>query len=198
MMNYSVKKRWGLVAVILLALSLLSGCDNDPAATDALNSTSGFSDVQGVKLEVGKPAADFTLSDYRGNSVTLSGYQGKSNVMLLFYRGYWCPFCIGHLEDIQNLFPELKDYNIQLLALSPDDAEDSQDLAERFEQPYVFLSDTGLKVTDAYGIRRDEKLPHPAIVLIDKQGNVVWYYVGENYKQRPSASQLEGVFKRVF
>lgn len=186
------------VCALLLAALLLTACNNDPVATEALASASGYSDVDGVRLEVGQPAADFTLTDYRGNAVTLSDYRGKSNVMLLFYRGEWCPFCVSHLEDLQSLLPSLTDYGIQLLALSPDNAEDSQELAQRFEQPYLFLSDSDLQIADRYGIRRDEELPHPAVVLIDKQGTVVWYYVGENYRQRPSSSQLQQVFKRVF
>jgi peroxiredoxin len=187
-----------LLSFLLLSVFWLTACSNDLVSTEAIDSAAGYSDVDGVNLVVGKPAPDFSLSDSRGNSVTLSIYQGKSNVMLIFYRGYWCPFCIGHLDEIQSLFPELEKYNIQLLGISPDNAEDSQDLAERFDQPYVFLSDTGLKITDLYGVRKDEELPHPAVVLIDKQGDVVWFYVGENYKQRPSSSQLEKVFKRVF
>jgi peroxiredoxin len=184
--------------IFFLSLICLAACSNELISTDAIESVSGFSDVEGVNLVVGKPAPDFELSDARASSVKLSNYQGEANVMLVFYRGYWCPFCIGHLDEIQSLFPELKKYNVQLLGISPDNIEDSQSLAERFDQPYVFLSDPELVVTDLYGIRKDEALPHPAVVLIDKEGDVVWFYVGENYKQRPSSNQLKHVFKRVF
>ncbi len=184
-----------------LALCLavfIGGCSNKPVSEDALQNETGYTDVAGVKMAVGQPAPDFALPDYRGNRYLLSSFRGRSNVMLLFYRGSWCPFCISQLEDIQTLFPTLSQHDVQLLAISPDDGAASQDLAERFEQPYIFLSDADLKVTDLYGIRRNKKLPHPAVILIDKQGNVAWFYVGENYRQRPSASQLKDVFARVF
>ncbi len=186
-------------AVICASLLLfLQACSTGPVDEGVVNNEDGYSDVSGVNLEVGKAAPDFTLGDHKGNGITLSNYQGKSNVMLVFYRGEWCPFCVSHLEDIQNLFPKLKEYNVQLLGISPDSIEDSSEFAERFEQPYVFLSDPELKVTDLYGIRRDEKLPHPAVILIDQNGDVVWYFVSEDFKTRPSSTQLEEVIQRVF
>ena len=187
-----------MLCLVVLSAAAAGACGNKPVPAVAVESEAGYSDVAGVKLQTGRPAPEFSLPDYRGRLHALADFRGRSNVMLLFYRGSWCPFCISHLEDIQNLFPTLSRYEIQLLAISPDDAADSQKLAQRFEQPYLFLSDAQLHTADLYGIRRDEKLPHPAVILIDKQGDVVWFYVGENYRQRPSASQLQTVFERVF
>ncbi len=117
--------------------------------------------------------------------------------MLLFYRGSWCPFCLSHLEDIQSLFPDLKEHNIQLLAISPDKAEKSQMLAKKFNQPYIFLQDTDLALAKKYGIQRSDSLPHPAVFLINRDGQLIWYYAGQDYKQRPSASQLRDVINRL-
>ncbi len=181
-----------------LILPCLAACSNEPISQEALESERGYADVAGVRLEVGRRAPDFTLPDAQGKAHTLSSWRGASNVMLLFYRGHWCPFCTAHLEDIQNLFPALAEYDTQLLAISPDEAAASQTLAKRFEQPYLFLSDSDLEVTDLYGIRRNERLPHPAVVLLDKQGVVRWFYVGESYKKRPSSSQLKTVLQRLF
>ena len=197
-MRIPLSKNFVFLPLAACLAAVIVGCSNKPVSQEALESEAGYSDIAGVKIAAGQPAPDFSLPDQRGNRHTLSSFQGRSNVMLLFYRGSWCPFCIGHLEDIQTLFPTLSEQDIQLLAISPDPASDSQDLAERFDQPYLFLSDTTLRVTDQYGIRRNKKLPHPAVILIDKQGKVAWFYVGEDYKQRPSASQLKKVFERVF
>jgi peroxiredoxin len=72
-----------------------------------------------------------------------------------------------------------------------------QKVADRMDRPYQFLSDANLEVTDLYGIRRDEELPHPAIILLDDQGVVQWFYIGEDYKQRPSSAQLQQVLDRL-
>ncbi|MDG2036548.1 MAG: redoxin domain-containing protein, partial [Pseudomonadales bacterium] len=116
--------------------------------------------------------------------------------LLVFYRGNWCPFCVSHLDDIQNLFPTLKNQGIQLLAISPDTVEDSQTLSGKFDQPYVFVTDQDLAIANAYGVQRDESIPHPTVVLINAAGNVVWFFAGESYRQRPSAKQLQQVIEQ--
>ncbi len=179
-----------------LLLGLLAACDNEPVSDQAIQSVSGHSDVSGVKLEVGKPAPNFTLASMDGRKVELSQLHGRG-VLLIFYRGYWCPFCIGHLDDIQSLLPELAKKDIQVIAISPDDPDDLKTMANRLDNPYWFLSDPDLAVIERYGIRKDEELPHPAVVLIDKAGVVQWFYVGENYKERPSASQIRAVIERL-
>ena len=179
-----------------LLVTLLSGCDNAEVPKEAITSPSGYSDVASVTLEVGSSAPDFKLQSLDGGWVQLSELRG-SKVLMIFYRGHWCPFCVGHLQDIQSLLPELEKRGYQVLAISPEDATDMQKIADRMDRPYRFLSDINLKVTDLYGIRRDEELPHPAMIVLDDLGIVKWFYVGEDYKQRPSAQQLRKVLDRI-
>jgi peroxiredoxin len=179
-----------------LLITLLSGCDNAEVPKEAITSPSGYSDVGSVTLEVGSSAPDFKLQSLDGDWVQLSELRGNK-VLMIFYRGHWCPFCVGHLQDIQSLLPELEKRGYQVLAISPEDATDMQKIADRMDRPYRFLSDINLKVTDLYGIRRDEELPHPAMIVLDDLGIVKWFYVGENYKQRPSAQQLRKVLDRI-
>lgn len=193
----SRKKGLLLPLVLVFFTTVLAACNNKPVPADKLVA-GGVDGSFSTTLEVGKAPIDFSSIDADGNEIVLSEYVGKSGVMLIFYRGNWCPFCVSHLDDIQNLFPLLKEHNIQLLALSPDDAAASEKLAKKFDQPYVFVEDKDLAIAGAYGIKRDEKLPHPAVVLIDKAGEVVWFYVGEDYKQRPSAEQLTQVIEAHF
>ncbi len=47
------------------------------------------------RVAVGAMAPDFTLAKFGGGTVTLSSMRGKKNVVLIFYRGYWCPYCIN-------------------------------------------------------------------------------------------------------
>ena len=182
----------------LFLLAAITACSNQEIDTNLASNAESFSDVESLAIKVGAAAPGFTLTDANGNTVTLSDYQGESNVMLLFFRGHWCPFCMAQLDDLQALFPELASYNVQLLGISPDSTEKAQGIAEQFDQPYVFLSDSDLKVAAAYGVKTQKDMPHPSVILINKQGEVVWYYVGEDYKRRPSASQLRKVFGQVF
>ena len=183
-------------ALLAFALMLLSACDNAPAPEQAIISEGGYTDIASVKLETGKAAPDFKLQSLNGNWVQLSELRGNK-VLMIFYRGHWCPFCVGHLQDIQTMLPGLEKRGYQVLAISPDEATDMQKMADRMDRPYQFLSDAGLKVSDLYGIRKDEELPHPAMILLDDQGVVKWFYIGEDYKTRPSAEQLQKVIDRL-
>lgn len=181
---------------LLWALALLAACDNAPVPEQAVTAETGYTDVAGVTLQIGNPAPDFTLQSLNGKAVTLSELRGN-NIIMIFYRGHWCPFCVGHLQDIQTMLPTLEKAGYQVLAISPDDATGMQKMADRMDRPYQFLSDINLAVTDLYGIRRDEELPHPAMILLDDQGIVQWFYIGEDYKTRPSADQLQQVLDRL-
>jgi peroxiredoxin len=175
---------------------LLSGCDNAPVSEEAVSSETGYTDVASVTLEVGSPAPDFKLQSLSGDWVQLSELRGNK-ILMIFYRGQWCPFCISHLQDIQTILPELEERGYQVLAISPDFAADMQKMADRMDRPYQFLSDVNLTVTELYGIRRDEELPHPAVKLLDGRRIVEWFYIGEDYMQRPSGEQLQQVLDRL-
>ena len=174
---------------------VLFGCNNKAVPDEAINGSMTYGDVT-INLQVGEPAPDFTSIDAEGNTVSLSAFQPNQPVLLVFYRGKWCLFCVSHLDDIQNLFPTLKAQGVQLLAISPDPTVDSQELAAKFNQPYVFVTDQDLAIANAYGVQRDESIPHPTVVLINKEGIVVWFYASENYRQRPSAEQLQQVIEQ--
>ena len=194
-LSHKILKRLAAFVVSGLLMIVIVGCNNKEIPIEAMASSMTVGDVS-IKIEVGQPAPDFTSIDAQGNTVSLSGFQPDQPVLLVFYRGNWCPFCVSHLDDIQNLFPTLKDQGIQLLAISPDTIEDSQALAEKFDQPYVFVTDQDLSIANAYGVQRDESIPHPTVVLINAAGNVVWFFAGENYRQRPSAKQLQEVIEQ--
>ena len=156
------------------------------------------SDVAAGAIASGDRAPDFSLPDVRGNRLQLNEVTSEGPVVLSFYRGSWCPYCVSHLEDIQNLFPVLYKYDVQLLAISKDEAKKSAKLAQRFDKPYVFLSDPDLATTATYGIANDKQLPHPAVYLVDRSGQIIWYHIDQQYKQRASGLQLKAVLEEQF
>ena len=94
--------------------------------------------------------------------------------------------------------PELEKYNIQLIALSPDGVSSMENTKRRFGQSYVFLSDENLLATSAYGIGSEKNLLHPSLFLVNKKGELLWYYASANHKARPSAQQVEDIIKLLF
>ncbi len=183
--------------ITLISLLILTACGYSPVRDSTVSAEQSFSDFSGVTASVGQPAPDFTLPDGAGNPVTLSSYQGQQAALILFYRGDWCPYCIGQLEDFQRLLPLLESYNIQLLAISPDDQATTENTQRKFGQGYLFLSDKDLAVTRSYGLESTESLPHPALFLVDREGVLRWYYASQDYTSRPSPEQVEGIINEI-
>jgi len=86
---------------------------------------------------------------------------------------------------------ELGDAGVQILAVSPDPNQKSQELAQRLRARYRFLADGDLALTRRYGLLharggpRGEDVPIPTTVVIDRQGIVRWLSIGDNYQVRP-------------
>lgn len=178
--------------VVLVMVGLLTSCGLfkiTPADDKALLASS-YSDVESLQLAVGDAAPDFSLIDADGQSHTLNQYAQKQTVLLLFYRGDWCPFCINQLDSINSVLGELARKGVQVIAVSPDKTASVNNTRRRFGQNYLFLSDSQLAATKLYGIQRNEKLPHPAVFVIKQGGQIAWLYASENYKQRPTGEQL--------
>ena len=59
-------------------------------------------------LKVGDKAKDFTLKNAQGKPVRLYSLLEKSNVILTWYRGGWCPYCNLALKQLQDALPKIK------------------------------------------------------------------------------------------
>ena len=192
--------RFSATFSFIFVLLLVSGCALRPAAEADL--VGNYSDLTQNVVTQGDKAIDFTLPDGEGNLVSLSQALNQQHVLLIFYRGDWCPFCIDQFSTIQPVLPELKSHGVALLAVSPDEQNAAMNTQRRFGQDYQFLSDPSLAVTKRYGIASDKALPHPAVYLIRKSsesagGEVVWMYASTDHKTRPNGEQLLSQVKRL-
>jgi peroxiredoxin len=159
-------------------------------------------------VSVGEQAPDFTLEDIQGNQVTLSATRGKAPTVLVFYRGYWCPFCAHQLSELRSLLKV--DEPVRLLAVSVDDHERTKQLIDKIAADgngavnFTMLSDPGHKVIDAYGLHdpayhgtRFDGIPHPSVYVIDKNGRVAWAKVETDYKVRPSNADIRAALEAL-
>lgn len=159
-------------------------------------------------IKVGDVAPDFTLSDNFGKSVTLSETVKDAPAVLIFYRGSWCPFCARQLADLRGL---LKDgEKTRIYAVSIDAADKSNELIKKIEKDgkgkinYSFLSDTGAKTIDRYGLRdpryKDEKvngIPYPTVYVVDSERRIVWAKLEKDYKNRPTNAEIRAEIEKL-
>lgn len=178
---------------ILMCLFLLAACSISPVEKSHFKFEGGVADFDGIKIAVGQPAPDFTLSDMNGKQVSLSSFKGKKHVLLVVYRGNWCPYCMSQLDSFESLLPLLGRFDIQLVGVSPDLLKKVDKTTKKFDSDYIFLGDEKMEMIDLYGLRKDATLPHPATILINSKGEVVWFYASSDFKVRPDAMQMRKI-----
>jgi hypothetical protein len=76
------------------------------AETEALRA----SGIERRALHAGAVAPDFVLPDAQGRFVRLQSLLRQGSVVLVFYRGGWCPYCNLHLRGFQRALPELRQF----------------------------------------------------------------------------------------
>ena len=127
-------------------------------------------------LEVGMKAPDFTLPDKRGNSVSLSDFLGKK-VVLYFYPKDSTPGCTRQACAFAQNHSNFEDKNVVVIGVSKDSVASHLKFAEKYELPFVLLSDPELVAIQAYGVWQEKKLYGKVSMgvvrstyLIDEQG----------------------------
>ena len=108
-------------------------------------------------LEVGMKAPDFTLLDKRGNSVSLSDFLGKK-VVLYFYPKDSTPGCTRQACAFAQNHSNFEDKNVVVIGVSKDSVASHLKFAEKYELPFVLLSDPELQAIQAYGVWQEKKL----------------------------------------
>lgn len=129
-------------------------------------------------LEVGMKAPDFTLLDKRGNSVSLSDFQGKK-VVLYFYPKDNTPGCTRQACAFAQNHSNFEEKNVVVVGVSKDSVASHLKFAEKYELPFVLLSDPELQAIQAYGVWQEKKLYGKVSMgvvrstyLIDEQGMI--------------------------
>ncbi|WP_119071747.1 cytochrome c biogenesis protein/redoxin [Aggregatilinea lenta] len=126
-------------------------------------------------LEVGQRAPDFTTETVDGDTVSLSDYRGK--VVLVNFWATWCGPCRSEMPYFQTLY-ELHDPNFVVLGVDNQESADTiTDFADDVGISFpLLLDEDGAINGDIYG---DRVLGYPTSFLIDQNGVIAAYYVGE-------------------
>jgi peroxiredoxin len=104
-------------------------------------------------VKAGDQLESFTLDDATGTAVSLAQVVGAGPAVIVFYRGGWCPNCNVALRTYQQeLLPELDAFGTRLVAISPQDPDQSLSTAEKAGLAFTVLSDPGSRVARDIGI----------------------------------------------
>ena len=129
-------------------------------------------------LEVGMKAPDFHLLDKDGNPVRLSDFAGKK-VILYFYPKDNTPGCTRQACAFGASYEKFKAQDIVVIGISKDSVASHLKFAQKYDLPFILLSDPELQAIQAYGVWQEKKLYGKVSMgvvrttfLIDEQGNI--------------------------
>ena len=108
-------------------------------------------------LEKGMNAPDFTLSDKDGNAVSLSDFRGKK-VVLYFYPKDNTPGCTRQACAFAASYDAFRENNIAVIGISRDSVASHVKFAEKYNLPFILLSDPERLAIEPYGVWQEKKL----------------------------------------
>ena len=107
-------------------------------------------------LTIGTQAPDFTLFDKDGNAVSLSAFLGK-RVVLYFYPRDNTPGCTRQACAFAGAYKEFEARGVVVIGISRDSVASHQKFAEKYELPFILLSDPDRVAIEAYGVWQEKK-----------------------------------------
>ena len=237
--------RYSLIILLLAASQLVNAAESIPSYQESLNqfieksksSKSPYSaadraimkkageslaaDMPDPGIKVGEKAPEFTLSNALGKKVSLKDELKKGPVVLVFYRGAWCPFCNMYLHTLQKSLPEFKKYAAQLITVTPQTPDKSSAQNEKDSYPFEVLSDLDSKVMQDYKLYFElpdelvavykkhnlniegfngtgrNVLPVPGSFVIDQKGIVRAMQAQTDYKIRMEPAAIIDALKKI-
>jgi len=142
-------------------------------------------------VNVGEKAPSFELPDHQGQPWNLSGQLEAGPVMLVFYRGDWCPYCNGQLVSFARQYGEFERRGAQVAAISVDPPENSVETIGKLMLPFPLLGDPRGDLAKLYGLwDGEESVAVPAIVVVDRSGEIRYLYAGADFADRPGDEEV--------
>jgi peroxiredoxin len=125
-------------------------------------------------LKVGDEAPDFTLPSTTGQTVKLSDFRGKKNVILAFYPAAFTGGCTKEMQAYQFNLTKFEGAETQVFGVSTDNTPSQKKFAEDLKVSFPMLSDfAARKVSKDYGLLNAERgIANRATFVIDKEGRI--------------------------
>lgn len=103
-------------------------------------------------LKVGAKAPDFSVPDQNKKIVASPDLLARGRLVLCFIRGRWCPFCVGQLEAMNFILPQIREAGAELAAISPQTVQQSFFMADQHKLRFPLLSDANNEVARQFGL----------------------------------------------
>jgi peroxiredoxin len=179
--------------------------------------------IQDRILPVGAHAPSFALKDSNNKLVRSEDMLSLGPLVIKFFRGRWCPYCMTELETWRDLYGRIRERGALMVAIGPQTERQSDFMAGQHGLPFPVLFDPGNKVAEQYRlvynvpdyhrtyyrsilvnipfVNGDEswRLPLPATYVIAKDRKVVFAEAHADFRVRPEPEEaLRALIGRGF
>ncbi len=166
-------------------------------------------------LKVGESAPLISGVDQTGKTIDSKTILADQKILLLFYRGNWCPYCKKHLKTLSENLQALAEKGYYVVVVTPEKLEKTQETAALVNAGYSIVHDTDNKimedykvafevndknVTSYYGFTKkkvakynaenNNVLPVPATYIIGKDGTISYVHYDPDYSKRASIEEI--------
>ena len=165
-------------------------------------------------LQVGSSIQPFELLNQDGKPIRSAELLQQGPLIICFIRGRWCPFCVGQMEAMNAIVPELQERRASLVAISPQTVHQSYLMADQHKLRFPLLSDSGNEIAKQFGLvyrvpdyqqeiykrvfvnlpfvngNDGWGLPIPATYILDRDHKVLYASVNPDYTERPEPAAI--------
>lgn len=145
-------------------------------------------------LEIGTKAPAFTLPDKDGNMVSLTDFIGKK-VVLYFYPKDNTPGCTKQACAFASAYEGFRSKDIAVIGISKDSTASHQRFAEKYDLPFILLSDPDRQAIEGFDVWKEKKLYGKVSMgvvrttyVIDEEGTILW--AKEKVKPDTNAAEI--------
>jgi len=164
-------------------------------------------------LPVGDLAPEFTLNDSNGRTVHSADLLALGPLIIKFFRGRWCSYCVTELEAWRDLYGTVREHEALMVAIGPQIGRQSDFMAGQHGLPFPVLCDPGNLVAEKFGLvytvpdyhrayylsilvnipfvngEKSWRLPLPATYVISREGRVLFAEAHADFRVRPEPEE---------
>jgi len=176
--------------------------------------TISFAQDKPEGLFINSKAPNFSAKDQNGKEVSLKDLKKKGKVVVVFYRGNWCPYCNKQLQKLQDSLNLITEKGASIVAITAENSEGISKTVEKTKVSFPIISDEEMKISKNYGVafkvdertatryrnsdidllkinnQKEPQLPVPAVYIVDKDGFVTYRFFESDYKKRVSVKEI--------
>ena len=178
-------------------------------------STNSFSQINNDHLNIGEKAPSIIGVDQFDQAINSAEVLKEQKVLLVFYRGNWCPYCRKHLASLQENLESLTQKGVFVIVVTPEKIERTKETSNDLNATFSIIHDINNKIMHdykvafdvnernvtsyfgftqkkiaAYNTENNNTLPVPATYLIDSEGKIEYVHYNPDYHERSDFNEI--------